>query len=201
MDLLFATGNENKYELMKRRLSKIKEINVVMPKHIGVKVDVEEDGKTAEENAMKKARAYYEKTKLPVIAEDSGLYVEKFNDEDQPGLFVRRVNGIENLTDEEIINHYMEKLRIVGGESLANYRTGIALIDNCGKIYSTTIDEEKFLFTTKINNKQTINGGTLDCISYDIKNNKYFNELTEQEKNYRYRKIDEAIVEIVNKIL
>ena len=58
MKLLFATGNENKYELMKRRLKEFSEIEVIMPKHINVKINVEEDGKTAEENAIKKANTY-----------------------------------------------------------------------------------------------------------------------------------------------
>ena len=75
-----------------------------------IKIEVKEDGKTAEENAIKKAKAYYEKTKLATIAEDSGLWVEKFLEEDQPGLFVKRVNGREDLSDEEILNCYIEKL-------------------------------------------------------------------------------------------
>ena len=56
MKLLFATGNENKYELMKRRLKDLKDIEVIMPKHINIKIDVNEDGKTAEENAIKKQK-------------------------------------------------------------------------------------------------------------------------------------------------
>ena len=70
MKLLFATGNENKYQLMKRRLKELENVEVIMPKHINIKIDVNEDGKTAEENAIKKAKAYYNETKLPVIAED-----------------------------------------------------------------------------------------------------------------------------------
>ena len=102
MRLLYATGNENKYGLMKRRLKELEYVEVIMPKHINIKIDINEDGKTAEENAIKKAKAYYNATKLPVIAEDSGLWVEKFSEEDQPGLFVKRINGKEDLSDEEI---------------------------------------------------------------------------------------------------
>ena len=200
MELLFATGNENKYNLMKRRLTCLKDINVIMPKNIGVKINVEEDGKTAEENAIKKALAYYEKTKMAAIAEDSGLYVEKFDEEMQPGLFVRRVNGREDLTDEEIINHYIKLLNEVGGESLARYKTGIALVDEKGKVYSITIEEEPFLFTSKRNNKETMQGGMLDCISYDIVNKKYFNELTPIEKEGRYKRLDAETVKLINNI-
>ena len=200
MDLLFATGNENKYNLMKRRLSSLDDINVLMPKLIGVKINVVEDGKTAEENAIKKAQEYYNKTGMAVIAEDSGLYVDKFNENMQPGLFVRRVNGREDLTDQEILNYYINCLNMVDGESLAHYQTGVALIDTDGNIYSMTIDEEPFLFTSKMNQKDTVSGGTLDSISYDIKNKKYFNELTDDEKQQRYERIDQETLKLVSNL-
>lgn len=201
MELLFATGNENKYNLMKRRLSCFEDINVLMPKKIGIKIDVNEDGKTAEENAIKKAREHYKKTKMAVIAEDSGLYIDNFSENDQPGLFVRRINGKEDLTDEEILNHYIKKLSEVGGESLAHYKTGVAVIDEDGNVYSTTIEEEPFLFTTKRNMKNSLQGGTLDCLSYDMTNKKYFNELTKEEKEKRYKKIDKETIKLINNII
>lgn len=201
MKLLFATGNENKYELMKRRLKEFSEIEVVMPKHINVKINVEEDGRTAEENAIKKAKAYYDETKLATIAEDSGLWVEKFSEEDQPGLFVKRINGREDLSDEEILNCYIEKLNNIGGQSNARYKTGIAVINEKGEVFSKTVDEEMFLFTANKNNKGYIKGGLLDVISYDPINKKYFNELSEEEKSRRYEIIDEEIRKMIKEIL
>lgn len=201
MKLLFATGNENKYELMKRRLKEFKDTEVIMPKHINVKVNVIEDGKTAEENAIKKAKAYYEETKLATIAEDSALWIEKFLEEDQPGLFVKRVNGREDLSDKEILNYYIEKLSNIGGKSNARYKTGVAVINEEGKLYSKTIDEELFVMTSKKNDKKYIKGGLLDTISYDIINNKYFNELTEEEKAKRYAYLDRGIRSIIKDII
>lgn len=200
MKLLFATGNENKYNLMKRRLSCFDDIEVIMPKHINLNINIVEDGKTAEENAIKKAKAYHNQTNMNVIAEDSGLYIEKFSEEDQPGLFVRRINGREDLSDNEILQHYLKKLNEVGGESLAHYKTGVAIVDDRGNVYSITIDEEPFLLTSKSNKKESLKGGTLDCISYDIKCQKYFNELTSFEKEKRYKKIDEKTIELINNI-
>lgn len=201
MKLLFATGNENKYELMKRRLKELKDIEVIMPKHINVKINVNEDGKTAEENAIKKAKAYYDETKLVVIAEDSGLWVEKFSKEDQPGLFVKRINGRDDLSDEEILECYIQKIEKVGGETNARYKTGIAVINEKGEINSKTVDEELFVFTSNKNNKDYIKGGLLDVISYDPINKKYFNELTEEEKSKRYQKLDEEIRNMIKEIL
>ena len=201
MKLLFATGNENKYELMKRRLKELENVEVIMPKHINIKIDVNEDGKTAEENAIKKANAYYDETKLAVIAEDSGLWVERFSEEEQPGLFVKRIDGRDDLSDEEILERYIEKIEKAGGQTNARYKTGIAVINEKGEIYSKTVDEELFIFTSKKNEKGYIKGGLLDIISYDPINKKYFNELTEEEKSKRYIRIDEEIRSMVEKII
>ena len=95
MKLLFATGNQMKYEMMKERLKELQEIEVLIPKMLDINIDVVEDGLTPEENAIKKASQYYEAAKMPTIAEDSGLYIDKFSDDEQPGLFVKRVNGVE----------------------------------------------------------------------------------------------------------
>lgn len=200
MKLLFATGNENKYELMKRRLKEFENIEVIMPKHINVKINVNEDGETAEENAIKKAKAYYDETKLAVIAEDSGLWVENFSEEDQPGLFVKRINGKDDLSDEEILECYIEKIKNVGGQTNARYKTGIAVINENGEIFSKTVDEELFVFTADKNDKGYIKGGLLDIISYDPINRKYFNELTEEEKSKRYIGIDEEIRKMIKEI-
>ena len=201
MKLLFSTGNENKYELMKRRLKELKDVEVIMPKHINVKINVNEDGKTAEENAIKKAKAYYDETNLAVIAEDSGLWVEKFSEEDQPGLFVKRIDGRDDLTDEEILDRYIQKIEKVGVQTNARYKTGIAVINEKGEIYSKTVDEELFIFTSKRNEKGYVKGGLLDIISYDPINKKYFNELTEEEKSKRYQKLDEKIRSMIKEML
>ena len=172
-----------------------------MPKHINIKIDVNEDGKTAEENAIKKAKAYYDETNLAVIAEDSGLWVERFSEEEQPGLFVKRIDGRDDLSDEEILERYIEKIEKAGGQTNARYKTGIAVINEKGEIYSKTVDEELFIFTSKKNEKGYIKGGLLDIISYDPINKKYFNELTEEEKSKRYIRIDEEIRSMVEKII
>ena len=197
MKLLFATGNVKKFNLMKERLKEFKQIEVVMPKELGINVEVEENGTTAEENAILKAKAYYEKTKMPVIAEDSGLWVEKFSKENQPGLFVKRVKGKEGLSNEEILNHYIACLKEVGGESKARYKTGVALIDEKGNLHSITIEEKPFLLTTKKSPKEYLDGGILDIISFDLNSKKYFNELTEDERRNRYKVIDKEIKNII----
>ncbi len=59
MKLLYSTNNNSKVYNMRRRLENIP-IEIITPKELGIKVTVIEDGKTAVENAIKNAQAYYE---------------------------------------------------------------------------------------------------------------------------------------------
>ena len=201
MKLLFATGNEKKYELMKERLKELKEIELVNPNMLGININVVEDGITPEENAIKKATAYYKVAKISTIAEDSGLYIDKFTSEDQPGLFVKRVNGKEDLSDEEILNYYIFKLNKYGGKSLAAYNTGVCLIDEEGNINSDCIEETKFLLTSEVDEESRGIGGVLDCISYDLDAKKYFPKCTLEDKRKHYEKLDNEYRKLVKKYI
>ena len=202
MKLLFATSNEMKYSLMKKRLEELKELELVIPKMLDINIDVVEDGTTPEENAIKKAKQYYEVTKLPTIAEDSGLYIDEFSFDEQPGLFVKRVNGIEGLSDQEILNYYIDKLNKYGGKSLAAYHTGVCLIDSDGNVYSSLIKENKFLLTNEIDKDSiSIKGGVLDCISYDLEAKKYFALRSDEDIKKHYEQLDNDYRELVKKYI
>ena len=200
MILVQGTSSKLKYDLMKDRLKDL-DIELIRPVDLNINIDIEEDGETVEENSIKKAKAYYEVTKLPVIAEDSGLYIDKFKDSEQPGLYVKRVNGREDLTDDEILNYYIDKLNSYGGSSLAHYYTGVCIIDIDGNIYSDTIIETPFLLTTNARKIKSIKGGVLESISYDIDSNKYFDELTEKDKRLHYKNLDDKYKSLVRKYL
>jgi XTP/dITP diphosphohydrolase len=91
MEILVATGNAHKLiELAPlfpgHRLRK--------PADVGhPDFDVEEDGSTYIENALKKARALYELTKCPSLADDSGLAVRALGGE--PGIRSARYGSEE----------------------------------------------------------------------------------------------------------
>lgn len=202
MKLLFATGNDMKKTLMQERLKELNNIEIVTPKTLGINIDVLEDGLTPEENAMKKAKAYYDATHMPVIAEDSGLYIDKFLECEQPGLFVKRVNGQEGLSDDVILKYYLDKLNNYGGESEACYHTGVCLIDADGNIYTNVIEETKFLLTTKVDTDSVgLSGGVLECISYDLNAQKYFSKRTEEDKKRHYQKLDNEYKKLVKKYI
>jgi len=60
--------------------------------------DIEETGRTFEENAWLKAKAVYDIVKIPVIADDSGLEVDYLKS--VPGIYSSRYAG-ENATDDD----------------------------------------------------------------------------------------------------
>ena len=80
--LLYATGNKFKIQSMKERLKGL-DIEIISPKDLNLDIKVNENGKTVTENAIIKAKAYYNAVQIPTIAGDSALYVQKF--EEQPG--------------------------------------------------------------------------------------------------------------------
>ena len=199
MKLLFGTTNQMKFDLMEKRLKKLKDIELVSPKELDIKIDINENGKTAEENAIIKAKAYYKVARIPVIAEDAGLYIDKFKKTEQPGLYVKRVNGKDNLSNDEILNYYIDMLYKYNGRSLAHYYSGVCVIDEEGNVFSDTIDETEFLLTVKKCKKVNLKGGILEPISYDLDAEKYFDERTEEEESFHYKELDEKYREMVKK--
>lgn len=177
MKLLYATNNNSKVYNLRRRLENIP-IEIITPKELGIKVNVIEDGKTAVENAIKKAQAYYEETKIPTIAGDSGLFIDGIPSDKQPGLFVRRVNG-KVLSDDEMIEYYTKLIESIGGKSTGYYVTGLALITEQG-LFTTEISEDKFiLFSTISNNNHR--GNPLDVMTIDPVLQKFYTDMTDED--------------------
>ncbi len=76
MKVLVATNNTGKVERY-RKLLRGTDIELFTPSELGIEaVEVEETGETLAENALLKARAYLGKTDLPILANDTGVWVE-----------------------------------------------------------------------------------------------------------------------------
>lgn len=89
--IIFATGNENKLKEIREILSDV-DAEIVSMKEAGIEADIEENGRTFEENAVIKATAI---SKLAgdaiVLADDSGLEIDYLNGE--PGVYSARYMG------------------------------------------------------------------------------------------------------------
>ena len=88
--IVFATGNAGKIKEI-RMIMEDTGLEVVSMKDAGIKADIEENGKTYEENALIKARAVAAFTKDIVMADDSGLEIDALNKE--PGIYSARYLG------------------------------------------------------------------------------------------------------------
>lgn len=179
-EILFATGNKSKAKRFTKGLLE-HDIKVLTLEDININIEVEENGSTAIENALIKARAYAKKTNLPVFAMDDTLYIDNIPDDKQPGMFVRRVN-VKRLNDEEMIEYYSNLAKEYGTNGLLTGRWiyGMALINNDHE-YTYTWSKQNFYITSTPSN--IINPGyPLNTISINIKLNKYFTELTEEDK-------------------
>ena len=88
--MIFATTNQGKIKEIKEILGNINE-DIVSLKEAGIDVDIVENGKTFEENAIIKAKTIMEMTGQMVLADDSGLEVDAMDK--QPGIYSARFMG------------------------------------------------------------------------------------------------------------
>ena len=178
--IIFATSNESKSKRFSRGL-KEHGIEVLSLKDIDIKLDVEENGDSAIENALIKARECYRLTKKPCMGMDDTLYMEGVPEEKQPGLFVRRVNG-KSLTDEEALDYYTNLVKEYGVDGRINCKWiyGLAVINEKGEEATYTWSKDDFYMVSTKSNK--INPGyPLNSISKYKRLDKYFTDVTDED--------------------
>lgn len=88
--IIFATGNEGKMKEVRSILQDI-DAEILSMKEAGIKIDVDENGTTFEENAIIKATAIAKVCGEIVLADDSGLEIDYLNKE--PGVYSARYMG------------------------------------------------------------------------------------------------------------
>ncbi len=110
--LIFATGNNNKLREIREILSG-KNYDVVSMKDAGIDVEIIEDGKTFEENALIKARTVCKASGEVALADDSGLEVDALGGE--PGIYSARYMGEDTSYDIKNTN-IIERLEGVPDE-------------------------------------------------------------------------------------
>ncbi len=102
--IVVATKNNGKVREL-QELSKDLGITILSLNDFPGAPDVEENGQTFEENALKKAREIYRFTKTSALADDSGLCVDALDG--RPGVFSARYAGIDvpdNLRYEKLLH-------------------------------------------------------------------------------------------------
>lgn len=128
--ILVATNNSAKLAEIRSLLGDIN-YNVVSLADVGIEHDVEETGKTFEENALLKATTYSAMSGLLTLADDSGLEVKALHGE--PGINTNRYAG-PDATDEEKVQFLLNKMAAIPeGSRDARFTVYLALAWPSGK--------------------------------------------------------------------
>ena len=195
MKVLFATSNPAK---VRKYADKLKEngIDLLTLKDFDIDLHPDEKGKNALENAFIKAKAYYDELNIITIGMDNNLYIDGIPEDRQPGVFVRRINGKE-LNDDEMIEHYTSLVKEFGGKLKARWVYGMVVYNGKEK-REYTWSKGEFYFVDEPCERRNP-GYPLDSISIMPECNKYFVDLTEEDraldqKNYNEDKVIEFIV-------
>jgi XTP/dITP diphosphohydrolase len=127
--LLLATNNQGKVREYKNLLKGIPFELVTMAEQ-GIATEVDEVGKSMEENAGLKARTLAAESRLLALADDSGLEVDALGGE--PGSLSHRYAG-ENASDADRIEYLLSRLKDVPREKrAARFRCVIAIAEPGG---------------------------------------------------------------------
>lgn len=178
-EIIVASTNEGKIREIKAMLSEIG-IEVKSIKDVfDQEVDIEENGKTFQENALIKAQSICDLIHKPTLADDSGLEVDALDG--APGIYSARFMGHD--TSYDVKNQYIIDA-VKGKERGARFVCAMALC---------VPDEEPILieeyFNGEINDKiEGENGFGYDPIFYVPELGKTSATLTLEEKNqYSHR--------------
>ena len=193
MKLLLGTKNKNKIIEMTRILKEnlpYENLEIISLKDL---VDVEEpveDGNSFSENAILKAKYYYDKFNIPTIADDSGISVNALDG--RPGIYSARYASTtnENSTSKANRDKLLAELKDKTDRS-AFYTCAIALCHNDGYIVT-----EDYTFGDILFEETGTNGFGYDYIFYSKELNKPMGLATEEEKDmisHRARAIKKLI--------
>lgn len=135
MKLIAATNNAHKVVEFKRILEPLG-FTVLSQKEAGIHVEAEETGTTFEENAYLKAKAVYDASGLPTVADDSGIAVDALDG--APGVYSARYGG-PGLNDVDRYEKLLHEMEGVPDEKrTARFVCAISLILSSDKAFGFT---------------------------------------------------------------
>ncbi|OLR59086.1 non-canonical purine NTP pyrophosphatase, RdgB/HAM1 family [Anaerostipes sp. 494a] len=175
--LIFATGNEGKMREIREILADTG-YEILSMKEAGIDLDIVEDGKTFEENAIIKAKAVMEASGELTLADDSGLEIDAFGGE--PGIYSSRYLG-EDTSYTEKNQIILERMKDIPEEKRsAKFVCVIAAAFPDGQTYTTRGTMEGIIgYESKGGN-----GFGYDPIFYLPEFKKYSAQLSSDEKNH-----------------
>lgn len=180
-EICLSTNNKGKLKEYRELLSPLGYV-IYTPNDLNIKLEVEETGKDYRENSYLKALALSKLVSFPVIADDSGLEILALDN--FPGLYSSRF--------EESCGSYPKAYEKIF-EMLKDKNRDARFV--CCICYLESPTSKPLYFEGDVKGKITTsphgsNGFGYDPIFYCTENNKYFGELSEEEKNsisHRYK--------------
>ena len=170
--IIVATNNKGKLIEIKKILS---DYEIFSLNDLGLKIDIEEDGNSFKENAIKKAKEVFKITNIPCLSDDSGLCIEVLND--WPGIKTARFFG-DDASDKDRNDYILTKLIDKNDdERIAKFVCDIAYVD-CKNVIVT----EGVIKGRIAKEERGDNGFGFDSI-FELENKKTLSELTNEEKN------------------
>jgi len=194
--IVIATRNTAKVEYYRQVFNGLID-NVLGLNDLSIDGKPEESGDTAESNAEIKAKYYSERTNLPVFSEDECLYADFLPPDKQPGPHVRRINGKDEVTDNELIIHWENIVKNVPQEKRTGYWHFAYCLANKGdtKIFTQDFPVRFYYPSSKIK----IPGWPLSSLQGS--RGKPHSEYTEEEKRLSVQRDSEAISDILKQLL
>ena len=140
MQILFATHNAWKIQLFTPVFRDYGFDVLTLVDLPGIGPSPPENGKTALENAVTKARNYHSAAYPWVFGDDAGLAIDALGGE--PGVQARRWNGLfpEDVADQTWLDYLLERMQAVPeGKRGAAFVAGWALIDPSGQAHTRQV--------------------------------------------------------------
>ena len=176
MKLVLATQNKGKVEEIAEALTTTS-IEVLSLDDFPLVGDIEEDGATFIENAVKKARVTAEITSLPALADDSGLEVDYL--QGAPGVYSARFAG-ETKSDQANNDKLLSLMKDVPPEKrTARFQCVIAIAYPDGRVHTVQGTCEGII----ANEPQGVLGFGYDPLFYLPEHDKTFGQLDLPFKN------------------
>jgi XTP/dITP diphosphohydrolase len=192
--IVLATRNKGKVREF-RELLKDFPVEIKSLSDFGPIPEVEEDGKTFDDNAYKKALFTAKVLGLPAIADDSGLVVEALGG--APGVISARYAG-ENATDRDNIDKLLSEM-----DGKENRRAAFECVISIAVPSGPALTYEGRCEGEITREPRGISGFGYDPVFFYPEYNKTFAEISSEEKNsvsHRGKALGEVVAEF-DKIL
>lgn len=111
---------------------------------------------------------------------DNALYFKGLPDNEQPGLYVRRIDGVERSSDQEMVDSYAALIARYGTQLEAWWEYGLSIAHADGTSVEDSIISPR-VFVAEQSSK-VVSGYPLESIQIDPETRKYISEMSSEEQ-------------------